>query len=227
MIQLTKKGLTGRADIEFLQQQFEREHSFRLSGLLQADLLGTLMPRMDTLEWFTRDDGSIAREQSPTSSTLAHAINFAVNTPEFLEVIRQITQCEDILLFEGRLYRFAPGSEHFDSWHSDLGMSLRDRLVGMSINLGSVPYEGGEFRLRDKSSETVISELVNTGQGDAIFFRISSKLQHMVTAVRGSQPKTAFAGWFRSGETTFYETLRQTMSDGSGHESHGPEKSKS
>ena len=210
MIQLTKTGLAGDVDVEYLKEQFEREHAFRIRGLLHADLLRSVIPRLDQLEWLTRDDGSIAREQSPTSFKLGHVINFAVNTPEFLDVIRQITQCKDILLFEGRLYRFAPDSGHFDTWHTDLGENLRDRLVGMSINLGSEPYEGGVFCLRDESSGTVLSELVNTGQGDAILFRISPGLKHMVTAVCGSEPKTAFAGWFRSGESTFYDTLRQS-----------------
>jgi hypothetical protein len=73
-----------------------------------------------------------------------------------------------------------------------------------------------------QESGTVLSEMVNTGQGDAILFRISHNLKHMVTAVTGSEPKTAFAGWFRSGETTFYETLRETLSDSSGNETRNP-----
>jgi hypothetical protein len=43
-----------------------------------------------------------------------------------------------------------------------------------------------------------LQEVTNTGLGDAIVFRLSDDLQHRINEVRGAQPKTAFAGWFRS-----------------------------
>ena len=134
-------------------------------------------------------------------------LNFAANTSEFLDVIREITQCSQISSFYGRVYRMAPGAGHFDSWHSDLGKK-GDRLIGMSVNLGS-PYRGGIFRLRELETGHVLCELPNTGPGDAICFRISPKLQHMVTTVEGAESKTAFAGWFFSGEIAFYTSLKQ------------------
>jgi hypothetical protein len=79
----------------------------------------------------------------------------------------------------------------------------------MSINLGSRPYQGGIFRLRDQASGSVLCELPNTGQGDGIFFRISPALAHMVTPIEGSEPTTAFAGWFFSGEVDYYADLRR------------------
>jgi hypothetical protein len=100
-------------------------------------------------------------------------------------------------------------TDHFDSWHADLGAAQQDRFVGMSINLGSRPYQGGVFRLRNEASGTVLCELPNTGQGDGIFFRISPSLAHIVTSIEGSEPKTAFAGWFRSGEVEYYANLRR------------------
>jgi hypothetical protein len=51
-----------------------------------------------------------------------------------------------------------------------------------------------------------IRELPNTEPGDAIFFRIAPALQHVVSAVEGMVPKTAYAGWF--GASTFYPGIR-------------------
>jgi hypothetical protein len=61
-------------------------------------------------------------------------------------------------------------------------------------------------------SGKILCELPNTGQGDAIFFRISPELKHVVTAMEGTEPKTAYAGWFRSGPTGFYARLRTASS---------------
>jgi hypothetical protein len=77
----------------------------------------------------------------------------------------------------------------------------------MSINLALHPYQGGVFRLRDETSGRILCDLSNTGAGDAILFRISSGLKHMVTAIEGLVPKTAFAGWFRSGDSNFYRDV--------------------
>jgi hypothetical protein len=209
MIQLTRQGLAGTVDLAELNSQFEQSHVFRVPGLLHPDLIQFISARLESCIWITRTDGAIAQESVPDNPTLAGVLNFAANTSEFLDVIRRITQCHQIARFGGRVYRMGSSTDYFDSWHADMRGTHQDRLVGMSINLGLRPYQGGVFRLRDEASGAVLCELPNTSQGDAIFFRISPALKHMVTPVQGSEPKTAFAGWFRSGEVNYYGGLRQ------------------
>jgi hypothetical protein len=209
MIQLTRYGLEGNADLAELESRFERSHVFRMPGLLHPDLMRFVSCRLETCNWITSDDGEIAREALPDNPALASVLNFAANTPEFLDLIRRITRCHRITWFNGRAYRMGSSTDHFDSWHADLGTTHQDRLVGMSINLGSRPYQGGVFRLRDEASGAVLCELPNTGQGDGIFFRISPALKHMVSPIEGSETKTAFAGWFRSDEVDYYAGLRR------------------
>jgi hypothetical protein len=209
MIQLTRQGLDGTLDLAELNTQFQHSHVFRMPGLLHPDLLHFISSRLDSCNWITRDDGAIARESAPDNPALAGALNFAANTSEFLDLVRRVTDCPQITWFSGRIYRMAPSENHFDSWHADIGTTDQDRLVGMSINLGSRSYQGGIFRLRDEASGTVLCELPNTGRGDGIFFRISPTLMHLVTRVEGSEPKTAFAGWFLSGEVDYYGDLRR------------------
>ena len=120
------------------------------------------------------------------------------------KTVERITQCGSISVFDGRIYRMAPGTDHYDSWHDDTN---DNRLVGMSVNLGSLPYLGGVFQLRKNSCEEILCEVPNVVQGDAILFRISPELKHRITPVQGTQPKTAFAGWFRSAAPDFFSEL--------------------
>jgi hypothetical protein len=208
MIHLTKAGLTGSGDLVELANQFEQLHSFCLPRLLDPELMEKISAQLKHCEWITREDGTIAKEAVPSDLSPANVLNFVANTSEFLDLMRRVTNCHSIMSFGGRIYRMEPGADHFDSWHADLGTTHCDRLVGMSINLSPRPYQGGVFRLRNEASAEILCELSNTGPGDAIFFRISSALRHMVTTLVGTEPKTAFAGWFRSGKTDFYSTLR-------------------
>lgn len=209
MIQLTKAGLAGAANLQELAHQYEQSHVFRLSRLLHPDLIQMISARLEHCTWTTQADGKIAREAEPADPAPAHILNFAANTSEFLDLMRRITHHDEIKLFGGRVYQMGPAADHFDSWHADIGTTHNDRLVGMSINLSPRPYNGGVLRLRDEASGQVLCELPNTGQGDAILFRISPALKHMVTPLLGTEPKTAFAGWFRSGDINFYSMLKQ------------------
>jgi len=208
MIQLTKAGLAGAGDLIQLAHQFEHSHAFCLPHLLHPELIERVSARLENCEWITREDGAIAKEAAPSDFAPANLLNFVVNTSEFLDLVRQVTGCHSIRWFAGRIYRMTPGADHFDSWHADVGTTTRDRLVGMSINLSTHPYEGGTFRLREEASGEILCELSNTGPGDAILFRISSSLKHMVTPLVGTESKTAFAGWFRSGNSDFYSMLK-------------------
>jgi hypothetical protein len=208
MIQLTKTGLAGTVDLAELEHQFERLHVFRLTGLLEPDLLQLASSLLESCTWTEKGHGKISREAVPDNRAPVDLLNSSANTPAFLDLIRRITGWDRLTWFNGRVYRMDPAADHFDSWHADIGDSRHDRLVGMSINLGASSYEGGVFRLRDEATGTILCELPNIVKGDAIFFRISTALKHMVTPVEGNQPKTAFAGWFESGEGDFHASPR-------------------
>jgi predicted 2-oxoglutarate/Fe(II)-dependent dioxygenase YbiX len=208
-IQLTRTGLDTCADTTPLAKQFGSKHSCQITRLVHHELMSLVSSKLEKCEWPTREDGSIAREMNPTDLAAVNLLNFAANTAEFLDLIRRITGCHEIHSFRGRIYRMMPGGDHFDSWHSDTSERTQDRLVGMSINLGP-PYEGGVFHLREESTGGILAELTNSGPGDAILFRISPRLKHMVSPVSGAVPKTAFAGWFLSGDFNYYASIRRT-----------------
>jgi 2OG-Fe(II) oxygenase superfamily len=209
MIQLTRVGFLGTGNLQQLATQFEQSHVLRVPSLLHPDLIRMVAPRLEQCTWTAQYHGEIAKETRPDDVAPASVLNFAANTPEFLEVVRRITGYDQIKCFVGRVYRMAPSTDHFDSWHADIGSTYQDRLVGMSVNLSPRPYQGGVLLIRDEPTGKILRELPNTGQGDAIFFRISPDLRHRVTTVKGTEPKTAYAGWFQSNEINFYSSLVQ------------------
>ena len=89
-----------------------------------------------------------------------------VNDERMLEVVRLITGCGPIGHFDGRVYRMEPSTDHYDSWHDDLG---EGRLVALSVNLGREPYEGGALEVRDRRTGAS-AEVRSARTGDALLF---------------------------------------------------------
>lgn len=207
MMQLTRWGTACTAsagDLERLRGQFDRDRCIRLHSILEPGLLRAIARQIDTAT-FSRQaykglGTELCMEENPAEQTLV----FLANDPQLFRLIRQITGCGPIGCFTGRVYRMVPGSRHHTSWHND---RLEHRIVGMSINLSEQVYSGGIFQLRDSASPHMLYEIANTGFSDAIIFQISPRLEHRVTEVDGSVPKTAFAGWFQS-QPDFYARLR-------------------
>jgi hypothetical protein len=92
-------------------------------------------------------------------------------------------------------------------WHADLHAGHQ---VGMSVNLGAEPFDGGVFEIRRAGTTAPLDAIANVGAGDAILFSIADDLEHRVTPMRGAVAKTAFAGWF--GATLDYrDIVHQTV----------------
>jgi hypothetical protein len=137
----------------------------------------------------------IGVELATTDEIVLSLLHLLTNDPKLFQIVQEITGCSPIGCFTGRVYRMTPGCEHYDSWHEDM---MQDRMLAMSINLSSRVYSGGILQIRDRNSLQIIHEIANNGLGDAIIFRLQDSLQHRISNVEGTVPKTAFAGWFRS-----------------------------
>ena len=84
-------------------------------------------------------------------------------------------------------------------------------MISISINLSKDIYSGGVLQIFDCKSKKIIHEVGNTGFGDAIIFRITPNLEHMVTDVEGEVSKVAFAGWFQT-EPDFHSMVNERFS---------------
>lgn len=94
-----------------------------------------------------------------------------------------------------RVYKFEPKSNFQFRWHNDM-VPNQTRLVGFSINLSKLPYEGGEFTIRQKNKPHISATIHNIGYGDAIFFPVSKEFEHCVQPVTGNEPRITCTGWF-------------------------------
>lgn len=206
MIQLTTSGSTIvlQADaISQLQMAFRERQSVRLPGLLGADLLALIGPRLERASFAEASYHDVGTDLMMQDETVLRALHFAVNDPSFLALVQAITGCEPLGCYLGRVYRMLPGAGHAEDWHDDIAAS---RQIGMSVNLSPRPFDGGLFELRTVGATAALARVHNTGPGDAVLFRIANTLQHRVTEVTGTEPKTAFAGWFRT-EPNYWDPL--------------------
>lgn len=204
VIQLTRQGTVFRGsadDLDALRATFREQHWIRLPRLVGPDLLARVRADLASVEFKEYGHANIGKELVADRGTAL--LTFVANDPALFEIIEQITGRQGIQCFTGRVYRMNPASDHYDSWHDDLG---GHRLIAMSLNLAAEPFEGGILQIRDRASKHILQEVANTTYGDAIIFNLLPELQHRVTPVAGTTPRTAFAGWFRS-EPSFREML--------------------
>ena len=193
-----------------MRESFDTVHAVHLPGFVSADLLADVQRAIRSAAFYDRshgNDGDIGREECMADNTVLAMLVLLANDSRLLALVRSITGCPRIGVFDGRVYRMR-NVGHFDNWHSDTGV---DRLIGMSVNLSEAVYDGGAFELRLFDSDDVLWRITNTGPGDAVLFRIADNLVHRVTTVRGENARTAFAGWFQS-RPDFLTLLRSSRS---------------
>jgi len=195
-IQIQRKGLAlDQAQIGKLGAEFRDAHWVRLPRLLEPSILDFLQARLDNSRWETMSHGKIGEEYITNDLPTTSLLHFAMNRPKFRAVIEEITGCKGLRWFRGRIYRMVAEAGHHDDWHDDRNHPTE---VAMSLNLSRNLFRGGSFMLRERDSKRVLARVANTGPGDAILFRIARGLEHRISDMEGAEPKTAFAGWFRT-----------------------------
>jgi len=198
MLQLTQRGTTFRgnaAEVACLRATFERRHALPLPQFLPSPLLSYIQKALTHAVFEANGEPGFFAEVrlSPAKPIWDHLL-FMMNDPALFHWVEQITGCDAIGRFSGRVYRRSPGSNHYDDWHDD---DIETRMIGISVNLGRETFSGGALKLRDALSKKQIYEMANTGFGDAVLFSISEHLQHIVMPLEGTAERTALAGWFR------------------------------
>lgn len=184
-----------RTQIGKLSAEFRDACWVRLPQLLEPSILNFLHLRLDNSQWETMSHGDIGVEYVTTDLPATSLLHFAMNRPNFRALIEEITGCNRLRWFKGRIYRMVADAGHYDNWHDDV---VNSNEIGMSLNLSGNSFRGGMFMLRRRDSGKALARIANTGPGDALLFRISPELQHRISPLEGAEPKTAFAGWFRS-----------------------------
>ena len=203
-IQLAQSGpiIESSTALSTLRERFREQNYVRLPKLIEPTLLGLVRSWIERGEFRPKTHTDVGREVCLKDPKALNLIDFLVNNNRFFRIVEQITECGRIGCFISRVYRMIPNSGHYDNWHRDL---VEPRLVALSLNLSPETYSGGVLLLRDRRTQQILQEIENTGCGDAILFKLAPDLQHRVTDVSETAPKTAYAGWFCSEPDFHYE----------------------
>jgi hypothetical protein len=184
------------AELAELRDEFGKSHCVVLPALLDRALAHELARRVEQSDFYRLEHEGVGVEACMESNATLAWLLLLVNDKRMRDVVEAISGCAQIGHFDGRVYRLEPATEHYDSWHSDL---VDNRLVAMSINLGTQQYEGGALQIRDRRTNEM-AERRNPQIGDALLFELGEYLEHRVMPVAGESPRTVFAGWFKGGD---------------------------
>jgi hypothetical protein len=197
-LQITPSGVTAPTapERDELARAFDAQHCVRLPQFLHPTLLRKLQARLARSGAWTPNVHNLVNGPS-TELVCSDSITVGLLTAMFhdrslWDAVAAITDCDPVRSFHGRIYRMDEGV-HEDVWHTDANGKY---MLALSLNLTAAPFAGGELHLRECETKRMRAQVANTGQGDAIMFRIDGALEHVVTRVRGPVPKIAWAGWF-------------------------------
>jgi hypothetical protein len=181
-----------------LSHQFDQNHFLKLQDFFDRAITAQLMKHLQQATFVRREHPGIGVEECMEENSLDGLLHLALNDLKLFQKLEHLTGCATIGSFRGRMYRFMPDQDHYDSWHSDIAPEDNSRVLALSINFNDAPYSGGALQIRECESEKIVAEVENSTCGDAVLFRLREDLEHRVTPVTGEVPRTVFAGWFKT-----------------------------
>ena len=216
MIQLTRRGLnfTGvEQDLDALRREFDRRNCLLLENFLHPDVVSLLLPMIHAATFRPKHHDHVGSELQMEPNLALHLLSFLTNDLKLFDLVQKITSCGPVGCFQGRVYKLIPDPAHILDWHNDFNEP--GRLIAMSLNLSTSPFRGGVLQIREVRGGRIVSEVANTGFGNAVIFRISRDLEHQVTQIQGDASRISFAGWFRSDPDirTYRRRLRDEMAE--------------
>jgi hypothetical protein len=175
------------------RDRFQRSGAVVLRGFLAPSLLAAVQKQMTAGDFKTKVHPASGVEEVLGRKEATWLFRFLLTTRDLLGAVTAITGAAPLNKAEVRIYRLVPGTGHQHDWHNDL---TDDRRLGLSVNLSEGLFEGGNLQIRHPDEEALLSDIRNTGPGDAVIFGISPHLEHRVLEVTGTEPRVALAGWF-------------------------------
>lgn len=214
MIQLSQTEVLASPDaISKLREEFASTGMARLPGFLVPAILNPLLDWLDTTQFVVRDEfeqgGQVVGTTLfvPETESSLFLLHFILNKPALFRVVEQISDCQRVANFTGRLHRTIAEPDHQLDWHND---AVDGRTVGIGINLSKEPYSGGVFQMRNLDLGAR-GEVGRAAPGDAYLFNIGRGWQHRLTPVESGQ-RTVGVGWFRTGRDWREYALGMTLS---------------
>jgi hypothetical protein len=196
VIQLDFTGWTGEVtatELAGLQTSFTRCGGAHLPALLAPTVLAQIERRCRPDAFAPRDLGTLGTQLRGVDATAETALRLTLNRRPLLQLLEQVAGCGPLVTISGHIARLEPDTGQELIWHDDT--HVPQPAVGFSVNLGRVPFRGGEFQLRAKGSQELRWMIANTGPGVGVCFSIAPAWEHRVTPVTGAAARTVFTGW--------------------------------
>lgn len=177
-----------------LAAQFAQRHVLELPDLIQPDVLGALAPAIQAMRFVPRAEEGVGPRLRERPTRVGNLLCLLLRRQELRDWLTRITGVSPLLAVNGAVARFESGGGQNLDWHNDRDRS--GRVLAVTINIGSAPYEGGLFQMRRCDTGEVLFEHSHRRPGSALVFRVSKALEHRVTPVSAGGPRTVFSGWY-------------------------------
>ncbi len=189
-----------QSKINDYKAEYKDTHCVFFPSLIEKNVLDKLVDRLERTDFLTKiekDEHTGAFGEvlfMPLDNPVPFMFHMLMNDRALFKQLEEITGCNSIGNFMGRIHRSQGGEQHQIKWHGD---NTDTRLLAMTLNLGRDRYTGAKFQMRKKGSDTIIREFGQTEPGDAFIFEIHPDLQHRLSLVE-TGTRTVGVGWFRA-----------------------------
>ncbi|WP_264940405.1 2OG-Fe(II) oxygenase [Sphingomonas caeni] len=165
-----------------------------LRRFLDADLLRLLIRILSDASFVPSNIDDVGARTIEAPGHAGDALCLALGRPEVLRFMESLVGDARLTEVAGAVAQFGAASGDRLGWHDDR-VEPRRKLA-ITINLGTVGYQGGVFEFRDLQSDAPTFRHVHSEPGEALLFPIGAGLQHRLLPVTAGGPRTVFAGWF-------------------------------
>ena len=185
--------------IQDYKDEFAATSCIFIPELLSGNILRNILKKLDETTFETKFETDSSGKFGkvlfvPLQNPVVFTFQLLLNDRDFFSMLQEITSCAEIGNFVGRIHRSLGGENHAIEWHSD---NSDNRLLAMTLCLGTDEYTGGKFQMRETEGEQIVREFGQLNPGNAIIFKISPGLEHRLTSVETGR-RTVGVGWFRS-----------------------------
>jgi len=180
------------------QSEYAETNLVLLPDLLKTNALQTLLKKINDTTFETKFEGENDDKFGkvlyvPPSKSILSVMTFMLNDEYLFRSLEKITGCKPIDNFVGRIHR-SENTDHGINWHGD---NSDNRLLAITLSLGTEYYTGANFEIRKKGTTDIMRQISYIKAGDAIVFKIAPELEHRLSLLESGR-RTVCVGWFRS-----------------------------
>ena len=188
-------AMTRPGSIEPGRSLFARDRAFVWPAMFEPSLSAKLTALAERATYRSQDVPGVGHREVEQGGLASTAILVTLRRRELWSWLEDVTGIPPIGAVEGQVAQTQVRPGDGLDWHDDM-VGDRQRLLGITIDLGSGAYSGGDFHLRRVGDNADLLRFRHDVPGQGLIFAVSSDLQHRLDPLTGGGPRRIFAGWF-------------------------------